>query len=96
MNFVLEEIIARRETSFLSDGTYLFRDQLKIKGVVTAAVVTCTGWLVEMYQLRAGELYFLRGQAEIRPQGKRFGVFYPPYALVRPRFVNAKGSLVCL
>lgn len=96
MNPVLDEIITRRETRFLPDGTYLFRDQLKIESVVTTAVVTCTGWLLEMYQLRAGELYFLSGRKEIRPIGKRFGVFYPPYALVRPCFINAKGSLVGL
>ena len=96
MNPLPEEIIARRETSFLPDGTYLFRDQLRIKGVVTTAVVTCTGWLLEMYQLRTGELYFLRGKAEIRPNGKCFGVFYPPYTLVRPCFVNAKANLLGL
>jgi AraC-like DNA-binding protein len=91
-----EEIIARRETGFLPDGTYLFRDQLKIKGVVATAVVTCTGWLLEMYQLEAGDLLFLRGKEEIRPAGKCFGVFYPPYALVRPCFANAKGDLLGL
>ena len=63
---------------------------------MTAAVVTCTGWLLEMYQLRAGELSFLTGKTKIRPNGKRFGVFYPPYTLVRPCLVNAKGSLLGL
>ena len=69
---------------------------MRIKSVVTAAVVTCTGWLLEIYQLQAGKLCFLSGEEEIRPSGKRFGVFYPPYALVRPRFVNARGSLLGL
>lgn len=96
MNPVPEEIIAHRETSFLPDGTYLFRDQFDIKGVVTTGVVTCKGWLLEMYQLRAGELCFLSGKEEIRPNGNGFGVFYPPYTLVRPRFVNAKGNLLGL
>lgn len=96
MNSVPEEIIARRETGFLPDGTYLFRDQLKIRGVVTTTIVTCKGWLLEMCQLRTGVLCFLSGKEEIRPSGKRFGVFYPPYALVRPRFENAKGRLLGL
>lgn len=96
MNPVPEEIIARRETGFLPDGTYLFRDQLKMRGVVTATVVTCKGWLLEMYQLRTGDLCFLSGKEEISPSGKGFGVFYPPYTLVRPRFENAKGSLLGL
>ena len=96
MNPVLDEIITRRETGFLPDGTYLFRDQLSIQGVVTSAVVTCAAWLLEMYQLGAGELYFLRGKEEVRPHGKCFGVFYPPYTLVRPCFLNAKGKLLGL
>lgn len=96
MNPVQEEIIARRETSFLPDGTYLFRDELKIKGVVTTALVMCKGWLLEMFRLKAGELYFVSGKEEIRPNGNRFGVFYPPYTLVRPRLVNAKGNLLGL
>ena len=94
MNPGPEEIIARRETGFLPDGTYLFRDQLKIKGAVATTVVTCTGWLLEMYRLKAGDVHFLRGQEEIRPTGKCFGVFYPPYALVRPCLENAQGDLL--
>lgn len=90
------EMIARRETSFLPDGTYLFDDRLEIKGVVTAAVVTCTGWLLELHSLTSGELCFLKGQTEIRPGGKCFGAFYPPFAIVRPRFNNAQGNLVGL
>jgi AraC-like DNA-binding protein len=89
-------MIARRETSFLPDGTYLFEDELRIKDTVTAAVVTCTGWLLEMHELSGGDLYFLRGKAEIRPRGKRFGVFYPPYTLVRACFHNAQGTLLGL
>ena len=96
VNPVPEEVIARRETTFLPDGTYLFRDQLKIEGVVTTALVTCKGWLLEMYQLKAGELHFLSGRKEIRPKRNRFGVFFPPYTLARPRFINAEGNLLGL
>jgi AraC-like DNA-binding protein len=96
VNPVPGEAISRRETGFLPDGTYLFRDQLKIRGVVTTAIVTCTAWLLEMYQLETGSLHFLRGKEEVRPNGNGFGVFYPPYALVRPCLVNAKGNLLGL
>lgn len=89
-------MIARAETSFLPDGTYVFEDQLEIKGVVTATIVTCTAWLLELYQLRAGELSFLRGKTEIHAKGKRFGVFYPPYTIARASLSNAKGSLLGL
>lgn len=94
MNSGPEEIISRRETGFLPDGTYLFRDQLKIEGLVATTVVTCTGWLLELYQLKRGALHFLRGKEEIHPAGKCFGVLYPPYALVRPCLENATGHLL--
>lgn len=96
MSSAADEIISRRETGFLPDGTYLFRDHLKINAIVAATVVTCTGWLLEMVQLKSGDLYFLRGKEEVRPTGKYFGILYPPYALVRPCFVNAKGTLLGL
>lgn len=88
--------ISRLETSFLPDGTYQFRDRLKIDGRVNPTVITCKGWLLELYELTAGDLYFLRGKTEIRPNGRRFGVFYPPYTLVRPCFSNARGKLLGL
>jgi AraC-like DNA-binding protein len=88
--------ISRLQTRFRPDGTYEFRDQLKIGGSVATTVVTCTGWLVELYELTAGELYFLRGKVEVRPQSRRFGVFYPRYTLVRPCFANARGRLLGL
>jgi AraC-like DNA-binding protein len=88
--------ISRLETSFLPDGTYQFRDQLNIEGKVTTTVVTCAGWLLELYELTAGDVYFLRGKTEIRAHGKRFGVFYPPDTLVRPCFRNARAELLGL
>jgi AraC-like DNA-binding protein len=91
-----KEVIARRVTSFLPDGTYLFRDDLRIEGRVTAAIVTCRAWLLEMYQLRAGQIHFLKGREEVCPNTKCFGVFYPPYALARPCLVNARGHLLGL
>jgi AraC-like DNA-binding protein len=89
-------MIARRKTSFLADGTYRFEDQLEVKGVVTATVVTCTGWLLELYYLRRGELSFLSGENKIRPKGKRFGVFYPPFTIARACFNNVASSLLGL
>jgi AraC-like DNA-binding protein len=91
-----DETISRLETSFLPDGIYQFKDHLKIEGRVTTTVVTCAGWLLELYELAAGDLYFLRGKTEIRAQGKQFGVFYPPYTLVRPCFRNARARLLGL
>lgn len=87
-------LLARRQTRFLPDGAYLFEDELEVKGELTAKVITCAAWLLELYELKAGELFFLRGEAHIRPQTKRFGVFYPPFTISQPYFKSAKGCLV--
>jgi AraC-like DNA-binding protein len=95
-NSVSDGMIVRRETSFLPDGTYLFEDDLEIRGTVTARVITCTGWLLELCDLEAGELFFSRGKTDIRPKGKRFGVCYPPFTIARLCFINARGSILGL
>jgi AraC-like DNA-binding protein len=93
---ILEAMFARRKTSFLPDGTYVFEDSLQIAGSVTARVVTCTGWLMELYRLEGGGLFFLRGDTDVRPRGKCFGIFYPPFTIARFRFVDMRGSVIGL
>jgi AraC-like DNA-binding protein len=87
-------MIARRETRFLPDGTYLFRDRLDVNGVVMAKVVTCKAWLLEMYALRAGDLFFMKGETAVHPGTRCFGVLYPPFSIARPCLHGAKGDLV--
>lgn len=87
-------VLARRTTQFLSDGSYLFQDDLKVKGSLTAKVITCAAWLLELYELQAGELLFISGEAHIRPGTKCFGVFYPPFSISQASFKDAKGRLV--
>jgi AraC-like DNA-binding protein len=86
--------IARRNTVFLPDGAYLFEDELDVKGLLTAKVITCAAWLLELYELKAGETFFTRGDADVRPTTKRFGVFYPPFTITQPCFKNSKVRLV--
>ena len=87
--------LARRQTKLLPDGSYLFVDELKVRGVITFTVITCAAWLHELYELMAGEHFFIRGAEEhIRPGTKRFGVFYPPFSIAQPCFKNAKGRLI--
>lgn len=93
---ILAAMFARRKTSFLPDGTYVFEDRLEITGSVAARVVTCTAWLMELVRLEAGELFFVRGDADVCPHGKCFGVFYPPFTITRFRFVDMKGSVIGL
>ena len=86
--------MARRKTELLPDGAYLFEDELEVQGSISATIITCAAWLVELYDLKAGELFFLSGSEQVRPQAKRFGVFYPPFSITRPCFKDAKGRFV--
>jgi AraC-like DNA-binding protein len=87
-------LMARRRTELLPDGTYLFEDELEVGGVVTTTIITCAAWLLELYELRTGDLFFISGQKHIRPKTKRFGVFYPPFSITQPTFNNLKGRLL--
>lgn len=86
--------LARRRTNFLPDGAYLFEDKLEVRGALTARVITCAAWLLELYELKAGELFFISGEAHVSPRTKCFGVFYPPFTITQPCFRNARGRLV--
>ncbi len=87
-------LLARRQTKFLPDGAYLFEDKLEVKGTLTAKVITCAAWLLELCELQSGELFFISGEAHIRPQTKCFGVFYPPFTISQFCFKNTRGHLV--
>jgi AraC-like DNA-binding protein len=87
-------VIARHKTSFLPDGAYLFQDELEVHGVLSAKVITCTAWLLELYDLKAGDVFLISGTREIRAGGKCFGVLYPPFTISQPSVENAKGRLV--
>jgi len=87
-------IVTRRKTDFLPDGAYFFEEELDFAGVATAKVITCTAWLVEFYDLKAGEIYFLQGEKQIRPNTKHFGVFYPPFTISQAGFKNPEGRLL--
>lgn len=84
-------IIARRKTKFLPDGAYFFEDQLEIKEDFSVKIVLCASWLLELYELEAGELFFIRGAEKIYPKTKRFGIFYPPFTISQPFFKQVKG-----
>ena len=87
---------SRLTTCFLPDGAYRFADELTMAATATAGVFTCTGWLLELYRLRSGEVFFERGEAEVRPTGRRFGVWFPPFAVTRAHFNAAHGNVVGL
>jgi AraC-like DNA-binding protein len=83
-------LIEPRNSVLLPDGAYLFQDDLEVNGAISAIVITCTAWLLELYELQAGDLYFLSAEERIYPQAKSFGVLYPPFTISQPCFDNAK------
>lgn len=87
-------LISRRRTGFLSDGSYLFEDELQIDGLLTAKVITAATWLLELYQLSAGDFFFTKDVVEVRPQSACFGVLYAPFTISQPCFREARGHLI--
>lgn len=86
--------MSRRKAKLLPDGAYLFEDELELEGLVTMPIITCAAWLLELYELRSGELFFISSKERVSPATKRFGVFYPPFSITQPAFTNLKGRLI--
>ena len=87
------QLPARRTTALLKDGAYLFEDEL-IGGSQDAIVITCTAWLLELYELRTGNMWFHFGDDLVGPTTRSFGVFYPPFSLTRPCFKKPFGRVI--
>jgi AraC-like DNA-binding protein len=86
--------MSRRKAQLLPDGSYLFEDELDMRGVVTATIITCEAWLLELYELQSGELYFRSGKELIRPGTKCFGVFYAPFSISQVSFNDCRGRFL--
>lgn len=85
--------IERRKTETLPDRTHLFEDKLDAKGFIETKIITCGGWLLELFKLEAGEIFFISAGKEIHPKTNSFGVFYSPFSFTRLCFRNAKGQV---
>jgi len=85
--------LARRSSQLVSDMAYIFQDDLQITGELSAIVITCTAWLLEIYQQRAGSISFLSGR-EVSAETKCFGVFYPPFSITKPCFRDVEAHLI--
>lgn len=91
---LVEELIARRKTSFFPDGGYVFQDELDVKGKLAAKVIICTAWLLEVHELTAGTISFVSGSTQILPRTKCFGVLYPPFTMSSLCFEDVTSKLV--
>lgn len=85
------DIKSRRKMESLPSGVFLIEDVLEIKGSGALTFVMCDMWLIQLFELETGELSFMNGADHIRPDSKRFGIFYPPFAIVRTCFKDARG-----
>src|SRR6185295_14262893 len=86
--------LSRRRTALLPDGSYIFEDELEVDGSLNVTIITCTAWLLELYELAAGEILFLTGNEEVAAGSKHFGVLYPPFTITQVCFKQTK-SAVC-
>jgi AraC-like DNA-binding protein len=85
--------LARETAGFLPDGAYVFEDALDLKGTLPVPVITGAAWLCELYALEGGTVWFEQGGAVVGPGTRRFGIFYPPFALARPTLAEAQGRV---
>lgn len=88
-----EGILARQKTSHSSEGLYFFEDKLKINSTLATTVITCSGWLIEFFELRSGKISLTNSTQEIHPQNNHFGIIYPPFSITRPCFKDVEGNL---
>jgi AraC-like DNA-binding protein len=86
--------LARRRTQLLADGAYLFEDELQLTGSLSARVIACSAWLLELYDLQSGDIFFQSGGRQIRPRTQRFGVLYSPFSIIEPGFNDVRGRLI--
>jgi AraC-like DNA-binding protein len=85
------EVQSHRKTELLSGGALLIEEVIEIKGCGEMTFVVGDAWLMELFELEAGELSFISGDRCIRPRKNRFGTIYPPCSILRIRFGNIKG-----
>ena len=84
-------IQSRRKMELSESGAFLIEDVLEIRGSGAMTFVMCDAWLIELFELEAGEFSFMRGGECIRPKTKRFGIFYPPFSIMRVCFKDIRG-----
>lgn len=77
----------------VEQGTYFIDDELSIDGEGASPFVFCSGWLVEIIDVKSGEFYFLSDGVPVKPKRKRFGVFYPSFTIVRSFVKNLRGKV---
>ncbi|MBI3651865.1 MAG: helix-turn-helix transcriptional regulator [Acidobacteria bacterium] len=81
---------SQRKMALTAEGAFLIDDVLALNGSGNYTFVTCTAWLLELFELQSGDFYFLSGGKAVRPTSCRFGIFYPPFAILESCFDQVK------
>jgi AraC-like DNA-binding protein len=77
----------------LQDGSFSFSDRVEIAGEGRSFFVFGAAWLMEILDLSEGEFFFESDGSEVRPLGRRFGIYYPPFTIVRTCVKDMKGTV---
>lgn len=77
----------------LQDGSFSFSDQIEIAGRGRSFFVFGAAWLMEILELSEGEFFFESDGREVRPFGRRFGIYYPPFTIVKSCVNDIKGTV---
>jgi len=75
------------------DGSFSISDSVDIRGEGCSFFVFGAAWLLEILDLETGEFFFLSDGAPVRPAGKHFGIYYPPFTIINGCVKDMKGSL---
>lgn len=78
----------------VSDGVYSISDDFNIPSEGVSEFVFGRGWLLEVVDVTSGEYQFVSDGERIRTPKKRFGVFYPPFTLIRMFARKVSGSTI--
>src|SRR5580765_2294445 len=76
-------IQSRRKMELSLSGAFLIEDVIEINGPGEMIFVTCGTWVIELFELKSGEFSFMRGGESILPHTTSFGIFYPPFAIMK-------------
>jgi AraC-like DNA-binding protein len=94
LNFDSGGSMSRRRAELLPDSSYLFEDALEVLNLVSTKIITCAAWLLELYDLQAGEVFFRSDETVVCPNTRRFGVLYPPFSITQLSLNNLNGHLL--
>lgn len=77
----------------LADGSYTIDDEVSIPNEGVSPFVFSAGWLLEIVEIISGEYYFLSDGVPVRPEGNRFGAYYPSFTVVSSYVKDFRGKV---